>query len=58
MDEKVITVMMIMNGVINVLILYLVAPLYQIKGSIGQMKDTLRHHEDRLLSLEERSNGN
>ena len=58
MDEEIVTVMMIMNGVINVVILYLVAPLYQLRGAITQIKETIKHHEHRLLSLEERSNGN
>ena len=49
--------MIIANSLINLMILYLVAPLYQIKGTLRQALTTLGHHEKRLLSLEERSNG-
>ena len=56
-DNKVLTIVIIANSVINIAILYLVAPLYQIKGTLRQALTTLGHHEKRLLSLEERSNG-
>ena len=56
-DNKVLTAMIVVNSLINVAILYLVAPLYQIKGTLRQALTTLGHHEKRLLSLEERSNG-
>ena len=57
MDDKVLTAMIVVNSLINLVILYLVAPLYQIKGTLRQALTTLGHHEKRLLSLEERSNG-
>lgn len=53
-DNKVLTAMIIVNSLINLAILYLVAPLYQIKGTLRQALTTLGHHENRLLSLEER----
>jgi hypothetical protein len=53
-DNKVLTGMIIVNSLINLMILYLVAPLYQIKGTLRQALTTLGHHEKRLLSLEER----
>lgn len=56
-DNKVFTAMIVVNSLINVMILYLVAPMYQIKGTLKQALTTLGHHEKRLLSLEERSNG-
>jgi len=56
-DNKVLTAMLVVNSLINVMILYLVAPMYQIKGTLKQALTTLGHHEKRLLSLEERSNG-
>jgi hypothetical protein len=56
-DNKVLTAMIVVNSLINVAILYLVAPLYQIKGTLRQALTTLGHHERRLLSLEERNNG-
>jgi cell division protein FtsL len=56
-DNKVLTAMIVVNSLINVMILYLVAPMYQIKGTLKQALTTLGHHEKRLLSLEERSNG-
>jgi len=56
-ENKVFTAIIIVNSIINVAILYLVAPLYQIKGTLRQALTTLGHHEKRLLSLEERSNG-
>ena len=57
MDDKILTAMIVVNSVINLVILYLVAPLYQIKGTLRQALTTLGHHERRLLSLEERNNG-
>lgn len=57
MDDKILTAMIVVNSLINLVILYLVAPLYQIKGTLRQALTTLGHHEKRLLSLEERSNG-
>ena len=56
-DNKVLTSIIIVNSVINLMILYLVAPMYQIKGTLKQALETLGHHEHRLLSLEERING-
>lgn len=57
MDDKVLTAMIVVNSVLNLVILYLVAPLYQIKGALTQVTATIKHHENRLLSLEERCNG-
>ncbi len=57
MDDKILTAMIVVNSMINLVILYLVAPLYQLRGTLTQVTDTLKHHEYRLLSLEERSNG-
>lgn len=54
MDDKVLTAMIVVNSMINIVILYLVAPLYQIRGTLKQVTATLGHHENRLLSLEER----
>ncbi len=51
MDDKVLTAMIVVNSLINLAILYLVAPLYQIKGTLKQAITTLGHHEKRLLSL-------
>jgi cell division protein FtsL len=56
-DDKILTTVIVVNTVINFMILYLVAPMYQIKGTLKQALITLGHHEKRLLSLEERSNG-
>ena len=56
-NDKVLTSVIIVNSLINIMILYLVAPMYQIKGTLRQALTTLGHHEKRLLSLEERSNG-
>jgi len=54
-DDKVLTGVIVVNSLINLMILYLVAPMYQIKGTLKQALTTLGHHERRLLSLEERN---
>ena len=57
MDDTIMLALMGINCMINFIILWLVAPLYQIRGTLAQVTTTLKHHENRLLSLEERSNG-
>lgn len=57
MDDDILTVMIIVNSIISLMILCLVAPLYQIRGTLAQVTATMKHHETRLLSIEERING-
>jgi len=54
-DDKVLAIILVVNAMINIAILWLVAPLYQIRGTLSQVTTTLKHHESRLLSLEERN---
>ena len=55
-EDKILTIVLVINSIVNLAILWLVAPLYQIRGTLSQVTTTLKHHETRLLSLEERSN--
>lgn len=54
-EDRMLTIVLVVNSVVNLIILWLVAPLYQIRGTLSQVTTTLKHHESRLLSLEERS---
>ena len=54
MNDNVLTMLIIFNGVINLIILWVVAPIFRLRGTLDQIEATIIHHENRLLSIEER----
>lgn len=57
MDDVLITCMVVINGIVSLTILYFVAPIYAMKGKLCILINTIKSHDQRIQSLEERSNG-
>lgn len=54
MDDVLIAGLVTLNGVISLLILWVVAPLYRMRGVIDMMRSTLKSHDVELLNIQER----
>ena len=52
--ESVLAGLIIVNGIMNLVIIYYVAPLYALKGRMCMVVDTLRSHDERIQSMEAR----
>ena len=53
-SDTMITLLLVVNGIINTAILVIVVPLSDLKGKVCMIRQTLDAFEARLLSLEER----
>lgn len=54
MDGDVLMGLCLINAGMNLLIVYLVAPIFNLKGKVCMLRDNLIGLEKRLLSIEER----
>ena len=54
MTGDALTMLIIFNGVINLVILYMVAPLYNLKGKICMIQQMLNSHDMRIAACEEK----
>lgn len=54
MDDTVLTGLIVANSVISLAILYFVAPMYTLKGKLCILVNTIKSHDGRIQSIEER----
>lgn len=54
MEDKVLTAVVLLNGVVSLTVLYFVAPLYTLKGKLCMLIETIKSHDYRIQSIEER----
>ena len=55
MNSDALTILIIFNGVVNLVILYMVAPLYKLKGKICMMEQMFASHDRRISACEEKT---
>lgn len=53
-EDNVLTMMVIANGAISLVVLYLVAPLYDLKGRLAMLINTIKSHDRRIQSIEDK----
>lgn len=54
MDDMVLTGLVVANGVISLIVLYFVIPVYTLKGKLCILINTINSHDRRIQSIEER----
>ena len=54
MEDKLLTAVVVLNGMVSLTVLYFVAPLYTVKGKLCMLIETIRSHDYRIRNIEER----
>ena len=54
MDDIILTVAVIGNGVVSLIVLYFVIPVYTLKGKLCVLINTINSHDRRIQGIEER----
>ena len=52
MNDSVLTGLIVFNGAVNLLILSLVAPLWNLKGKICMIREMIESHDRRIQAVE------
>lgn len=53
--ETALAGLLVVNGIMNLVIIYYVAPLYSLKGKMCMVLETMRSHDERIQNIEART---